>query len=242
MIALADTCRVFAPDLPGFGESDPMPAGWGFAEFMFATLFYIAATAAVLIVLNPQQVNELTGLGDAAARAGSLLHARWIEPAIAVFVLIAAVGQFGGIGAATSRLPFALGVDRLLPTPFGRVHPRWRTPHISMLALGGFSSAILVAIQFGDSVRAAYDTLVSLMVIAGFVPYAYIFSSAWRAGNRISAAFGLAVTIIAILCAVIPSGSIGNWWVFEAKLAAGTALIVISARAIYNRGASLQSV
>lgn len=32
MIALADQCRVFAVDLPGFGESDPMPAGWGFAE------------------------------------------------------------------------------------------------------------------------------------------------------------------------------------------------------------------
>jgi len=32
MIALAHTCRVFAPDLPGFGESDPMPADWGFAE------------------------------------------------------------------------------------------------------------------------------------------------------------------------------------------------------------------
>jgi pimeloyl-ACP methyl ester carboxylesterase len=32
MIALAETCRVFAPDLPGFGDSDPLPAGWGFAE------------------------------------------------------------------------------------------------------------------------------------------------------------------------------------------------------------------
>jgi len=32
MVALADTCRVFALDLPGFGESDPMPADWGFAE------------------------------------------------------------------------------------------------------------------------------------------------------------------------------------------------------------------
>ena len=32
MIALADRRRVFAPDLPGFGDSDPMPAGWGFAE------------------------------------------------------------------------------------------------------------------------------------------------------------------------------------------------------------------
>jgi pimeloyl-ACP methyl ester carboxylesterase len=32
MIALAETCRVFAPDLPGFGESDPLPAGWGFTK------------------------------------------------------------------------------------------------------------------------------------------------------------------------------------------------------------------
>jgi pimeloyl-ACP methyl ester carboxylesterase len=30
--ALATGCRVFAPDLPGFGESDPMPDGWGFAD------------------------------------------------------------------------------------------------------------------------------------------------------------------------------------------------------------------
>jgi pimeloyl-ACP methyl ester carboxylesterase len=31
--ALASGCRVFAPDLPGFGESDPMPDGWGFADY-----------------------------------------------------------------------------------------------------------------------------------------------------------------------------------------------------------------
>ena len=208
----------------------------------FETVFYIVATAALLILLRPQEVNELTGLGDAAARAGSVIHGRWLEPAVALLVLISGVGQFGGIGAATSRLPFALGVDRLLPSAFSRIHPRWRTPHISMLALGAFSSAILIAIQFGDTARAAYDTLVSLMVIAGFAPYAYMFSSGWRAGKRISAASGLTVTAIAILCAVIPSGSIGNWWLFEAKLAAGTALIVVSARALYNRGTRLQSV
>lgn len=208
----------------------------------FATLFYIGATAAVLILLDSQQVNELTGLGDAGARAGRLLHAGWIEPVIAVFILIAAMGQFGSLGAATSRLPFALGVDRLLPAAFGRLHPRWRTPHISMLALGAFSSAILIAIQFGDTVRAGYDTLVSLMVIAGLAPFAYIFGSAWRAGSRIAAAFGLAVTAIAVLCAVIPSGSIGNWWLFEGKLAAGTTLIVVSARAAFNRGAAFHSV
>jgi pimeloyl-ACP methyl ester carboxylesterase len=31
--ALATGCRVFAPDLPGFGDSDPMPGGWGFADY-----------------------------------------------------------------------------------------------------------------------------------------------------------------------------------------------------------------
>jgi len=31
--ALATGCRVLAPDLPGFGESDPMPEGWGFADY-----------------------------------------------------------------------------------------------------------------------------------------------------------------------------------------------------------------
>jgi pimeloyl-ACP methyl ester carboxylesterase len=33
MIALCGRSRVFAPDLPGFGDSDPLPAGWGFAEY-----------------------------------------------------------------------------------------------------------------------------------------------------------------------------------------------------------------
>jgi pimeloyl-ACP methyl ester carboxylesterase len=33
MATLAAECRVFAPDLPGFGDSDPMPDGWGFADY-----------------------------------------------------------------------------------------------------------------------------------------------------------------------------------------------------------------
>jgi pimeloyl-ACP methyl ester carboxylesterase len=33
LAALASRCRVYAPDLPGFGESDPMPRHWGFAEY-----------------------------------------------------------------------------------------------------------------------------------------------------------------------------------------------------------------
>ena len=86
-------------------------------------------------------------------------------PAIAVLVVFSAVGQFGGLGTSVSRLPFAVGVDHLLPAVFARVHPRWGTPHISILVLGGVASFLLVAIQLGDTLRAAYQALVSLMVV-----------------------------------------------------------------------------
>jgi pimeloyl-ACP methyl ester carboxylesterase len=32
MHSLATGCRVYAPDLPGFGDSDPMPDRWGFSR------------------------------------------------------------------------------------------------------------------------------------------------------------------------------------------------------------------
>ncbi len=85
------------------------------------------------------------------------------------------IGQFGGLGSSVARMPFAAGVDNLLPAAFAKIHPRWATPYVSILALGVLASVLLIAIQFGDTVRGAYQTLVSLMVIAGFLPYVYMF-------------------------------------------------------------------
>ena len=107
-------------------------------------------------------------------------------------------------------MPFAAGVDGFLPQAFGKIHPRWNTPHISILTLGALASALLLVMQIGDTARAAYDTIVSLMVIVGFIPFVYIFGSAWKAGHRWSAASGWCVTLLAILCAVVPPGGITN--------------------------------
>ena len=159
----------------------------------------------------------------------------WLAPLIALLVMASAVGQFGGLGTAVSRLPFAAGVDHLLPEAFGRVHPRWGTPHISILALGVVASFLLVAIQLGDTMRAAYQELVSLMVITGFLPFLYIFGSAWKAGKRFSAISGWAITLLAILCSVVPTAEITNVWLFERKLAVGTAAVIATAWLLYRR-------
>jgi len=210
-------------------------AGW--IASAFTTLFYVSATIAFLVVLSPAKISELNGYAEVGDSAGMLLRAPWLSPLIALLVVVGGLGLIGGLGAATSRMPFAAGVDRLLPPAFGNIHPRWGTPYISILALGIVSSSLLIAYQLGDSVRVAYDELVSLMVIGGFLPYLYIFGSAWKAGRRVSALSGGSMTALALFCSVVPPAEVTNRWLFEGKLAAGTLAMVGSAWLVYRRGA-----
>jgi amino acid transporter len=203
---------------------------------VFVTLFYAGSTAALLVVLAPEKISELNGLAQAAEAAGSAVGAAWLAPFVGVLVLCSAVGQFGGLGASVARMPLAAGVDHLLPAAFARVHPRWATPYVAMISFGLLASLLLIAIQLGDSARAAYETLVSLMVIAGFLPFVYIFGSAWKAGKRLSAISGWFVTAVALVCAVVPPEDT-RAWLFEGKLALGTAAVIGSALMVYRRHA-----
>jgi len=198
-------------------------------------LFYVGTTVAMLVVLDPAGISELTGLGQFSSTAGQAVGAAWLSPVIAMLILATALGQFGAFGTAVSRLPLAAGVDGLLPQAFGKVHPRWGTPHISILVLGAVASFLLVAIQLGDTLRAAYQELVSLMVITGFLPFGYIFGSAWKAGRRVSAVLGWAVTALAIATALIPTAAVTNVWLFEIKLVTGTLATIGSGWFIYRR-------
>jgi amino acid transporter len=213
-------------------ERTMLRAGW-IASALAAAL-YISATIAFLVVLRPEQISELNGYADVANSAGALLGAGWLSPLIALLVLASGVGFIGGVGTATARLSFAAANDGLLPEPFARVHPRWKTPHVSILALGVVATILLVVYQLGDSLRAAYDELVSLMVITGFLPYLYIFGSGWKAGKRLSAMSGIAVTLLALACAAVPPDSITNTWLFEGKLAGGTLVVAASAWLVYR--------
>jgi amino acid transporter len=201
----------------------------------FSTTFYIIMTVALLVLLAPEEISELNGLPQAGVTAAALLDLPWLPWLIAALVLVNAIGFFGGIGSAVSRLPMAAGADHLLPAAFARIHPRWGTPHISLLTFGLVGSILLIAIQLGDTIRAAYQTLISLMVIVGFLPYVYIFGSAWKAGKRIAASSGWATTVLAIVCAVVPAAEVKSVWLFEAKLAMGTLAVIGSAWLVYRQ-------
>ena len=201
----------------------------------FIAVFYIASTLALLVLLPSVQIDELGGVPQAGVRASQILGAAWLPFVIVVLIMAAAIGQLGGQGSATARMPFAAGVDHLLPRVFGRLHSRWKTPYAGMLAMGAVSTVLLVSSQLGDTMLAGYDTLVSLMVISGFLPYFYIFLSAWKAGKRLSASMGGIVTAIAIVCAVVPTSDVHHIWLFELKIIVGTAAIIGSAWVAYQR-------
>jgi APA family basic amino acid/polyamine antiporter len=210
------------------------PAAW--TATLFNTGFYAASTLALLVLIRPSSISELHGLADGSNVAASLLGLPWLTPLIAVIVLLNSIGGWGGLGSAVSRMPYAAGVDHLLPPAFARLHPKWATPYLSILVFGGVASALLFAVQLGDSLRAAYQALLSLMVLSGFIPYLYLFASAWKAGRHLASVSGIAMTLLTIVSSAVPTGEVRSFWLFEGKLLAGTALMIGTAWLVYRYG------
>jgi len=202
-----------------------------------AGLFYAVTTAGVLAILPSDSVNPMHGLAQSVSVAGRQFGIPSAPQVVAVLIALSALGQFSVLGASAARLPYAVGVDRYLPAALARVHPRWGTPHISIIVFGLLSGVFLILAQLGDTMRSAYQTVTDMMVIAGIAPFGYIFAAAWKHGARWSAFFGLAVSALALICSVVPTSEVGNVWAFEAKLWGGAALLILSARVLYLRAA-----
>jgi len=197
--------------------------------------FYVAGTAAILVVLPSDCIDILTGLAQAGQAAARALGARWIGPALAGLVTAGIAGQLGAWLAGAARLPFVLGIDRYLPPVFARLHPRWGTPHLVILLESGACTLFLLAMQIGESPRGAYQLLVDMTVVSYFLPFAYLFLCARRHGLRVSSMAGLAVTLLAIAVSLVPPAEAAHPWLFEAKLLGGCTLLIAAARIVYHR-------
>jgi amino acid transporter len=207
----------------------------------FVAMFYIASTLALLVLMSPQKISEMNGLAQVSAIAGAELGMPWLGSVVVLVIVVNIIGSFGGLGTSVSRMPFAAGVDHLLPAAFGKIHPRWHTPHVAILSLGAVATLLLIACQAGDTVRTAYRTIVDLTVIVGFLPYLYIFASAWKERKWFSAIAGTAVSLLAIACSIIPPPEVTKVALFEGKLALGTFAAIASGWLLYRRNRAATS-
>ena len=154
---------------------------------------------------------------------------------LAVMIGIALAGQVDTWIAGNTRLPYAIGLDNYLPAAFGRTHPRWGTPYISLFVQAVVATLFLVMAQLGETVRATYQIMVDMTVIVTFIPFVYIFGTGLRFASRIAAVSGLAVTVLAIAFSAFPPPEAASVATFEAKVVGGSVLFGLVGWLVFKR-------
>ena len=217
------------------------------------TLLYILGTIAILVALPQGEVKNLDGFMRSVAAAAGRLDLGWVTVAAALLVTLGGLGQAGAWFAAAARLPFVAGIDRLLPAAFGRLHPRYGSPHVSLLVQAAIAAVFIFLGQAGTSVRGAYDVLVSMSIIGYFIPYLLMFAAMIRlqrvpAGPEVIrvpggppmaialGALGFVTTAAAIGLALIPPESEPDKPLAVLKVAGLSLAMVLSGAAVYALG------
>lgn len=144
------------------------------------TLGYIGGTAALLVALPSDAVSGLEGFVSGMHALSDRLGLGWLLIPTALLVGLNTVGSTAANLSSTSRLPFVAGIDHYLPPVFGSIHPRYRTPWVSIAVYGMASVLVAILGQMGTTVRGAYDVLVSMATISYFIPYLLLFASMIR--------------------------------------------------------------
>jgi amino acid transporter len=229
------------------------------AVFISAPLIafaYVLGTAAVLWLVPNQDINLVSGFLQAISNgarnvSGSLW---WIAPLCAALYTI---GNIGGVGAwliGPARVAFVIGLDRYFPSWFGKVHPTWHTPYVAILVQASLATIFLLLsiLGKGTTVEEVYLILLDTQVLIYFIPYIYLFivflihrkrgesseGVALAPGGKFGAwaigLSGLALTLFAMVVAMIPPASSANPTLFRAKVIGGALGFILVGGVIYG--------
>jgi amino acid transporter len=218
---------------------------------------YIVATVCLLLALPQAEIGALDGILTMIRAVEERLGLAGITPAVAFLITIGGLGMCGAWVATAARIPFVAGVDHYLPAAFGRVHPRFGTPHVALVVQGIAALVFIVLGQAGTSVSGAYAALVSMCLIPTYLPFLFLFA-AWArlqrepappgtarfpggvAAVRVLAALGFLTTAASLALAVVPPRSEPNRMLALAKIVGLSALSIGVGVWLYRRGSGLR--
>jgi amino acid transporter len=217
------------------------------------TLLYVFSTVAMLVALPRAQILSLQGFMLSIQQASERVGIVGITAVTALLITLGGLGQAGAWFAAGGRLPFVAGIDRFLPPVFGRVHPKYGSPHVSLSLQAAVAAVFIFLGQAGTTVKGAYDVLVSMSIIGYFIPYLFMFASMIKlqsepAGPEVMrvpggrpvatllGAVGFCVTAATIGLAMIPAEDEANKVLAVTKVVGLTGLLLLGGTAVYLTG------
>ena len=214
---------------------------------------YILGTLAILLALPQAEITGLGGIMDALVATGARIGIAGLAPLVAVLIVLNYFCSVGIWLAAPARLLFVAGIDRFLPASFGRVHPKYNTPHRAILLQSAIALACAILGQAGETPKRAYDILVSISVASFFLPYIAMFAAMIRLqrepvgpevvrvpGGRPAAtvlgALGLATSVAAVILACLPPSDEPDGRRYVTKVVGLTVLLLLSGAVVYAIG------
>ena len=217
---------------------------------------YIVGTLAVLVLVPAADVSVTSGVFHAITAGSIALKVGFFGILAAVLVTVGNAGGVGSTVAGIARVPFVVGIDRYLPAAFGKIHPRWKTPYVSILVQAIISGLILLVSQVNETTRGAYQFLVDAAIILYFIPFLYMFAAAiklmklpdrrenpqavlipgGKPGVWVISSLGFVIVLIGIIVSLVPPGDSANKLGFEMKLVGGTVVALAIGLFLYFRG------
>jgi amino acid transporter len=217
---------------------------------------YIAGTVAVLALVPAGDVSVTSGVFHAITVGSIALKVGFFGILAAMLVTVGNAGGVGSTVAGIARVPFIVGIDRYMPAAFEKIHPRWKTPWVSILVQAVASCAVLLISQISETTRGAYQVLIDITILIYFIPFLYMFAAVIKltkrkdrlenahavlipggaAGVWLVGGLGFFVVLVCMAVSMVPPGESSNKVLFEAKLFIGTVAAILLGLVLYWRG------
>lgn len=217
----------------------------------FLVAAYFIGTIAMLSLMSPEQATRLSGLPEALQIGLTRLGAAETAPIAMLLLATVMIGSYSAWFGAAARLPYAAGLDHVLPRVFAYRDPRTGAP-VASIILQTICVVILVWLsQAGANARAAYDFLIAMSVLSYTLPFLFLFAAfliaqrtpapagAWvspggATGARVIGVVGFLVTLSAVLCSLVPSPDAEDPSGATLKLLWASAVLVLSGVVLYG--------
>jgi APA family basic amino acid/polyamine antiporter len=119
-----------------------MPIGI-LGSLAICTILYVAVAAVLTGIVNYKELNVSAPIALAIDRAGSSLI--WLRPLVKLGALAGLTSVVLVMLMGQPRIFFSMAKDGLLPAAFAKVHPKYKTPHITTI-ITGLASAIVAGL------------------------------------------------------------------------------------------------
>lgn len=135
----------------------PLSLLWG---TLIVIAVYVLINVAYLYVLP---IDEMAKSPLVAASAAEKIFGSNGGNLISIAVIISTFGALNGSILATARVPFAMARANLFFRDLGKVHPKYGTPHVSLIVQGIWSCVLVMS--------GSFDTITDYVIFAAWLFY-----------------------------------------------------------------------